>query len=83
MSMVGPRPLPLADYKRMSNFSHRRRLSVLPGITGPWQISGRDQISFEEWMQMDLDYIDNWRLLTDLKIILLTVPTVLLARGAK
>lgn len=83
MSLVGPRPLPLADYKRMNKTSHRRRLSVLPGITGPWQISGRDQISFEEWMQMDLDYIDNWRLMTDLKIILLTVPTVLLARGSK
>lgn len=83
MSMVGPRPLPLADYKRMNKSSHRRRLSVLPGITGPWQISGRDQISFEEWMQMDLDYIDNWRLSTDLRIILMTVPTVLLARGSK
>ena len=83
MSLVGPRPLPLADYKRMSNSSHRRRLSVLPGITGPWQISGRDKISFEEWMQMDLDYIDDWRLLTDLKILLLTIPVVLLARGSK
>jgi len=83
MSLVGPRPLPLADYRRMNKTSHRRRLSVLPGITGPWQISGRDQISFEEWMQMDLDYIDNWRLMTDIKIILMTVPTVLLARGSK
>lgn len=83
MSLVGPRPLPLADYRRMTNSSHRRRLSVLPGITGPWQISGRDNISFEEWMQMDLDYIDNWRLRDDLKILLLTVPVVLLARGAK
>lgn len=83
MSLVGPRPLPLADYKRMNKTSHRRRLSVLPGITGPWQISGRDNISFEQWMQMDLDYIDNWRLLTDIKIILMTVPTVLFARGAK
>lgn len=83
MSLVGPRPLPLADYRRMNKTSHRRRLSVLPGITGPWQISGRDQISFEDWMQMDLDYIDNWRLLTDIKIILMTVPTVLFARGSK
>ena len=83
MSMVGPRPLPLADYKRMNNTSHRRRLSVLPGITGPWQISGRDQITFEQWMEMDLDYIDNWRLSTDLKIIFLTVPVVLLAKGSK
>ena len=83
MSLVGPRPLPLADYKRMNSTSHRRRLTVLPGITGPWQISGRDHISFEEWMKMDLDYIDNWRLLTDLKILLFTVPVVLLARGSK
>ncbi len=83
MSIVGPRPLPLADYKRMNKTSHRRRLSVLPGITGPWQISGRDKISFEQWMQMDLDYIDNWRLMTDIKIILMTVPTVLLQRGSK
>lgn len=83
MSMVGPRPLPLSDYQRMNNTSHRRRLSVLPGITGPWQISGRDHISFEDWMSMDLQYIDNWRLATDLKIILLTVPIVLFGRGAK
>lgn len=83
MSMVGPRPLPLADYRRMDKVAHRRRLSVLPGITGPWQISGRDNVSFEEWMQMDLEYIDKWRLMTDLKIILLTIPVVLLARGSK
>ncbi len=83
MSIVGPRPLPLADYERMDNISHRRRLSVLPGITGTWQISGRDNITFDEWMKMDLDYIDNWRLATDLKIILLTVPIVLFGRGAK
>jgi lipopolysaccharide/colanic/teichoic acid biosynthesis glycosyltransferase len=83
MSIVGPRPLPLADYERMDNISHRRRLSVLPGITGTWQISGRDNISFDEWMKMDLDYIDNWRLATDLKIILLTVPIVLFGHGSK
>lgn len=83
MSLVGPRPLPLADYRRMNKTYHRRRLSVLPGITGPWQISGRDSVSFEEWMQMDLDYIDDWRLSTDLKILLLTVPVVLFARGSK
>ncbi len=82
MSVVGPRPLPLADYARMDNVSHRRRLSVLPGITGPWQISNRDKVSFEEWMQMDLDYIDNWRLATDLKIVLVTVPIVLFGHGA-
>lgn len=82
MSVVGPRPLPLADYARMNNMSHRRRLSVLPGITGPWQISNREKISFEEWMRMDLEYIDNWRLATDIKIVLVTVPIVLFGHGA-
>ncbi len=82
MSLVGPRPLPLSDYERIRSVSHLRRLSVLPGITGTWQISGRDQISFEEWMQMDLNYIDEWRLSTDIKILLKTLPVVLLRRGA-
>jgi exopolysaccharide biosynthesis polyprenyl glycosylphosphotransferase len=82
MSMVGPRPLPLADYARIENIGHRRRLSVLPGITGPWQVSGRDNISFEEWMRMDLEYIDNWRLSTDLKILFSTIPVVLFGKGA-
>ena len=82
MSVVGPRPLPLSDYARMDNISHRRRLSVLPGITGPWQISNREKIGFDEWMKMDLEYIDNWRLLTDIKIILITVPIVLFGHGA-
>lgn len=82
MSVVGPRPLPLADYARMDNISHRRRLSVLPGITGPWQISNREKVGFDEWMQMDLEYIDNWRIITDIKIILLTVPIVLFGHGA-
>lgn len=82
MSLVGPRPLPLSDYERITNISHLRRRSVLPGITGPWQISGRDNISFDEWMKMDLDYIDNWRLSTDLKIIFSTIPVVLFGKGA-
>ncbi len=82
MSLVGPRPLPLADYARIRNIGHRRRLSVLPGITGPWQVSGRDNISFEEWMRMDLQYIDEWRLSTDLKILFSTIPVVLFGKGA-
>ncbi len=82
MSLVGPRPLPLPDYARMDDISQRRRLSVLPGLTGPWQISGRDNVSFEEWMRMDLEYIDSWRLETDLKILLKTIPVVLSGRGS-
>ncbi len=82
MSLVGPRPpLPqeVARYERWQ----RRRLSMKPGITCLWQISGRNEISFHEWMKLDLSYIDNWSLLLDLKILLKTVPVVLLGRGAR
>ena len=82
MSLVGPRPpLPqeVARYQRWQ----RRRLSMKPGMTCLWQISGRNEVSFEDWMKLDLTYIDNWSLLLDLKILLKTVPVVLLGRGAK
>ena len=82
MSLVGPRPpLPkeVARYERWQ----RRRLSMKPGITCLWQISGRNEVSFEDWMKLDLTYIDNWSLLLDLKILLKTLPVVLLGRGAK
>jgi exopolysaccharide biosynthesis polyprenyl glycosylphosphotransferase len=82
MSLVGPRPpLPeeVARYQRWQ----RRRLSMKPGITCLWQISGRNEVSFDDWMKLDLSYIDNWSLLLDLKILLKTVPVVLLGRGAK
>ncbi|MEM7152368.1 MAG: sugar transferase [Myxococcota bacterium] len=81
MSLVGPRPpLPseVAQYKPWQ----RRRLSVKPGITGPWQVSGRNNIDFEEWMRMDLEYIDNWSLWLDLRIIFMTIPVVLIHKGA-
>ncbi len=82
MSLVGPRaPLPeeVKEYTRWQ----RRRLSVKPGITCLWQVSGRNEIDFQEWMKMDLFYIDNWSLLLDLKILLRTFPVVLLGRGAR
>jgi lipopolysaccharide/colanic/teichoic acid biosynthesis glycosyltransferase len=82
MSLVGPRPLPLPDYQRFKEISHMRRLSVLPGITCTWQAGGRNNVSFEEWMKLDMDYIDNWSLGGDIKILLKTVPAVLFARGA-
>jgi len=81
MSLVGPRPpIPeeVANYERWQ----RRRLSMKPGITCFWQISGRNQIDFEEWMRLDLKYIDNWSLRLDLVILLKTVPVVILRRGA-
>ena len=81
MSLVGPRP-PLPSEVEQYEPWQRRRLSVKPGLTGAWQVSGRNQIDFEEWMQLDLDYIDNWSLWLDVKIICKTVPTVLFHKGA-
>ncbi len=82
MSLVGPRPLPLRDYERFYNDSHRRRFMVKPGITGLWQISGRSRISFDEWMKLDLYYIDNWSLKMDFVILFKTVGVVLKGVGA-
>lgn len=81
MSLVGPRP-PLPDEVRRYERWQRRRLSMKPGITCLWQVSGRNQIGFEEWMRLDLAYIDNWSLKLDLEILLRTVPAVVTARGA-
>ena len=84
MSLVGPRPLPVYEVEKFENTAQRRRLSMKPGLTCLWQISGRNQISsFDEWVRLDLEYIDNWSLLLDFKIMLLTIPVLLLARGAK
>ena len=84
MSLVGPRPLPVDEIKQINDRSHRRRLSVKPGLTCLWQISGRSQISsFKEWVRLDLEYIDNWSLWLDLKILLKTIPVVILGSGAK
>jgi len=80
MSLVGPRPpLPseVKDYKHWQ----RRRLSMKPGLTCTWQVSGRNDIRFEDWMRMDLEYIDRWSLLLDLKLMLKTVPAVIFGTG--
>ena len=84
MSLVGPRPLPVYEVEQFTKSEHRRRLSVKPGITCLWQVGGRNKISsFEEWVRLDLEYIDNWSLLLDFKIMLRTIPVVLLRRGSK
>jgi exopolysaccharide biosynthesis polyprenyl glycosylphosphotransferase len=84
MSLVGPRPLPVDEVKRFSDLAHRRRLSVKPGITCLWQISGRNQIKdFKDWVRLDLEYIDNWSLWLDLSILLRTIPAVFAATGAR
>ena len=82
MSLVGPRPLPLRDVDRMSQDWHRRRFSVRPGLTCLWQAGGRHRLGFEDWMRLDLHYIDNWSLLLDLKILLRTLPAVWTGAGA-
>jgi exopolysaccharide biosynthesis polyprenyl glycosylphosphotransferase len=81
MSLVGPRP-PLPTEVAKYEAWQRRRLSVRPGLTCVWQVSGRNQISFEEWMLLDMRYIDHWSLAQDLHLILKTVPVVLTGRGA-
>jgi exopolysaccharide biosynthesis polyprenyl glycosylphosphotransferase len=84
MSLVGPRPLPVDEVKRFNDLAHRRRLSVKPGLTCLWQISGRNNVKeFKDWVRLDLEYIDNWSLWLDLKIICRTVPIVLVGSGAK
>jgi len=82
MSLVGPRPLPVRDYEGFSEDWHRRRFSVRPGITCLWQVNGRNNIPFETWMELDMQYIDEWSLLLDLKILARTIPTILKGAGA-
>lgn len=82
MSLVGPRPLPIRDYEGFSEDWQRRRFSVRPGITCLWQIGGRSSISFEKWMELDLQYIDKWSLWLDLEILVKTIPAVLKGSGA-
>jgi exopolysaccharide biosynthesis polyprenyl glycosylphosphotransferase len=84
MSLVGPRPLPVDEVRRFHDFAHRRRLSVKPGLTCLWQVSGRNNVKdFKDWVRLDLEYIDNWSLWLDLKILWRTVPVVLTGAGAK
>jgi exopolysaccharide biosynthesis polyprenyl glycosylphosphotransferase len=82
MSLVGPRPLPVNEVRQFKDAWQRRRLSMKPGLTCLWQIAGRNTIGFEEWMRLDLQYIDSWSLWLDLKILLKTIPVVLMGKGA-
>jgi exopolysaccharide biosynthesis polyprenyl glycosylphosphotransferase len=82
MSLVGPRPLPIRDFKGFNTDWHRRRFCVKPGITCLWQVSGRNNISFDDWMALDMKYIDNWSPMLDMKILLKTVPAVFSGHGA-
>jgi exopolysaccharide biosynthesis polyprenyl glycosylphosphotransferase len=81
MSLVGPRPPLPSEVSRFEPWQHRK-LSVKPGLTCLWQINGRNAIDFEEWMRLDLQYIDNWSLWLDAKIIARTIPAVMKGSGS-
>jgi len=84
MSLVGPRPLPIYEVEKFETPAQRRRLSMKPGLTCLWQVSGRNDVkSFEQWVKLDLEYIDNWSLWLDFRILLKTAPVVLRGVGAR
>jgi lipopolysaccharide/colanic/teichoic acid biosynthesis glycosyltransferase len=81
LSLVGPRPPLQTEIEGFADW-HRRKLSVKPGLTCLWQINGRNQITdFDHWVQLDLNYIDNWSLWLDFKILLKTIPAILRGTG--
>lgn len=82
MSLIGPRPMSLRDVDLFEKGVQRKRFSVRPGITCIWQISGRSDLPFEKWLELDLQYIDNWSLWLDIKILFLTIPAVFKGSGA-
>jgi exopolysaccharide biosynthesis polyprenyl glycosylphosphotransferase len=82
MSLVGPRPLPVEETAALTG-GHRRRLSMRPGLTCLWQVGGRSNLPFTEWMALDLDYVDRFSLGLDLAILLRTLPAILKGRGAR
>jgi exopolysaccharide biosynthesis polyprenyl glycosylphosphotransferase len=81
MSLVGPRPAVPSEVEKYERWQ-RRRLRMRPGLTCLWAIRGRDKLDFDTWMKMDMEYIDNWSLLLDFKIILKSIPYVMTGRGA-
>ena len=82
MTLIGPRPLPISEVNEFNkDFLHRRH-SMKPGVTGLWQVSGRNTIEdFDKWVKLDLEYIDNWSFLLDFRIAVKTVSTVLSGTG--
>jgi lipopolysaccharide/colanic/teichoic acid biosynthesis glycosyltransferase len=81
MSLVGPRPLPIRDYRLLESW-HRKRYLVLPGVTGLWQISGRSELGFDDLVRLDFFYLENWSIWLDISILVRTIPAVLRRKGA-
>jgi exopolysaccharide biosynthesis polyprenyl glycosylphosphotransferase len=82
MSVVGPRPLPVRDVQRFTEGALMRRFSVRPGVTGLWQVSARSTLNFEDWVRLDMQYIDEWSLALDIRILAMTLPAVVRGSGA-
>jgi Sugar transferases involved in lipopolysaccharide synthesis len=82
MSLVGPRPLPVRDVSKFEEGWLLRRFCVIPGLTGLWQVNGRNTVNFEDWVKQDFEYIDNWSLKLDFQILLKTLPVVWKGTGA-
>jgi lipopolysaccharide/colanic/teichoic acid biosynthesis glycosyltransferase len=85
MSLVGPRPLQLRDSEKLADLDSRgyaQRLSVVPGITGPWQVAGRSNLDSHRMLDLDLDYVTKWSMATDLQILFKTISVVLGGKGA-
>jgi lipopolysaccharide/colanic/teichoic acid biosynthesis glycosyltransferase len=82
MSLVGPRPLPARDVERLAEPWQQRRFSMKPGLTCLWQANGRHEIAFDHWMELDLQYIDQWSPGLDIEIMLKTLPAILRGTGA-
>jgi lipopolysaccharide/colanic/teichoic acid biosynthesis glycosyltransferase len=80
MSLIGPRPALPYEVEHYQDW-HRRRLEGLPGITGLWQVSGRNQISFDEMVKLDVKYLEDWSLATDIQILFRTIPVLLRGEG--
>jgi lipopolysaccharide/colanic/teichoic acid biosynthesis glycosyltransferase len=81
MSMVGPRPMSLRDAHALQSRWQKRRFSVKPGLTCVWQATGRHEVDFEQWMKLDLHYIDNWSIKLDFELMLKTVPAMIRGTG--
>ena len=81
MSLVGPRPLPIRDYRLLEDW-HRKRYRVLPGMTGLWQIAGRSDLEFDDLVRLDFYYLENWSIWLDISILLRTIPAVVAGKGA-
>ena len=82
MSLVGPRPLVLAEHAALSEAWQSRRADLRPGLTGPWQVSGRSHIPFQDMIKFDYQYVAGWSLARDIEILLATLPAVISGRGA-